>query len=315
MKDKTYVSKEVGYVFTYDAIIEGEATTVQVRADATDINTLVKDTLFKFTYDKDGYGKKVEKLDTDTIAANMNTAGYKAAGYLKLAAPTAKTLYVDGATLYINDNRNNQKYIVLDDECNFFVKVNDSNNKKYNTDGYEEFVDVDAALAALGSNQYTGKLVAVCDKDSGYATTVIIYDTEYVDGIAVGGSTSYVVGTPHLSITGTTVTSTADTNNYAYGIYGNAAIDGSGANTALTNVVVSYKVSTWNGSTGTWNAPITVESAEQATVAANVYVDTGIAAQATLPTPVPANTNCMVTVTVTSAESTVTFDPVLVQAN
>ena len=193
--DKTYVSKEVGYVYTYDAIVNGKATTVQVKKDAVGISTLAENTLFKFTYDKDGYAKKVEILDTNNTP--WTTTQYKKDGYMVAKSNTsgtyaAWTVTLDGATLWLNDNTTNQKYIILDDECNFFVKVKDSSNKKYNTDGYEEFADADAALATLGSKQYTGKLVAVCDKDTGYATTVIFYDTVYNDGI----DTTVTPGTP-----------------------------------------------------------------------------------------------------------------------
>ena len=80
-----------------------------------------------------------------------------------------------------------------------------------------------------------------------------------------------------------------------------------------TKVYVSYEISTWNTSAGTWNAPTVVKSATLASVAKDTYINAP-ANDLSASFIAVAGTNCKVTVTVTCDECTKTFDPVLVVA-
>ena len=68
--------------------------------------------------------------------------------------------------------------MILDDECVFYVdSMNEKNTKET---GYERYDDAENAMAALGkSSLVTGSFVAICDGDTGYATTIIIDDNYY----------------------------------------------------------------------------------------------------------------------------------------
>ena len=170
--DKTYVNKDTGYVYTYNCIIAGEETTVQVKASEAAKIADNGHALYKMTYDANGYAKKVELKGAQAVGL-MNTAKLEEQGYF-VTANKDWTVTADGATLYVKDVNNNASYVILDDECNYFV---------YNAEGeeeYVEFADVAEALNETGNaNKITGTIVVLADTDSGYATTVIIYDAAF----------------------------------------------------------------------------------------------------------------------------------------
>ena len=176
--DKTYVNKDTGYVYTYDCLTKGatEKGTVQVVKDVA--TTLEGNTLYKVFFDANGYGKKVEKIN-NTSTAELNTQ------YLKdntVYGRYNKTMNftVKGGTMYVFDSNNNASYVILDDACTFWVKNKDEANGGNNA--WECFTDVDEALAELGDAGKTldnGTFAVIADKDTGYAVTVIFYDTAY----------------------------------------------------------------------------------------------------------------------------------------
>jgi len=176
--DKTYVNKDTGYVYTYDCLTKGatEKGTVQVVKDVA--TTLEGNTLYKVFFDANGYGKKVEKIDSISTAS-LNTQYLKDntvyGRYNKTLNFTAK-----GGTMYVYDSNNNASYVILDDACGFWVKNTDEKNGGNNS--WEYFNDVDDALAELGDGAETldkGNFAVIADKDTGYAVTVIFYDTAY----------------------------------------------------------------------------------------------------------------------------------------
>ena len=176
--DKTYVNKDTGYVYTYDCLTKGatEKGTVQVVKDVA--TTLEGNTLYKVFFDANGYGKKVEEIN-NTSTAELNTQ------YLKdntVYGRYNKTMNftVKGGTMYVFDSNNNASYVILDDACTFWVKNKDEANGGNNA--WECFTDVDEALAELGDAGKTldnGTFAVIADKDTGYAVTVIFYDTAY----------------------------------------------------------------------------------------------------------------------------------------
>ena len=176
--DKTYVNKDTGYVYTYDCLTKGatEKGTVQVVKDVA--TTLEGNTLYKVFFDANGYGKKVEEIN-NTSTAELNTQ------YLKdntVYGCYNKTMNftVKGGTMYVFDSNNNASYVILDDACTFWVKNKDEANGGNNA--WECFTDVDEALAELGDAGKTldnGTFAVIADKDTGYAVTVIFYDTAY----------------------------------------------------------------------------------------------------------------------------------------
>ena len=104
-------------------------------------------------------------------------------------------------------------------------------------------------------------------------------------------------------------TQTVNTNTKS--LFVSATENGRG-DTASSNVVVSYEISTWNGSTNSWNDSVTVSSAKQSTVAAGTYIDAGTNAQATYDGVASAGVRCRVVVTVTCDQVTRTLPAVVV---
>ena len=88
------------------------------------------------------------------------------------------------------------------------------------------------------------------------------------------------------------------------GLYGN---DGT-ANVDLTKVVVTFEISTWDSTTGRWNAPETVESTA-ADFAAGQYIDVSAAYNGAA-----VGAKCKVTVSVSSKEVTKTIGTVQIAA-
>ena len=171
-----YYDKETKeYYVTYDAIQGGEQIVLKVLDDeATDKNPGIGD-MYKATFNKDGY---VKDLDSKGDSAHMNTTANKAAGYTLTNGTEASpvTLTLKGATLWVTTKTANDNYVVIDDDCKIFVHT-------YNDDAdeYVEYNTVESAVGALTTEKVDGKSVAyvakvatVCNKNTGYATTLII---------------------------------------------------------------------------------------------------------------------------------------------
>ena len=184
-----------------------------------------------------------------------------------------------------------------------------------NTNFYEVSEDmktITKVSANALSTDSNDKVYFVADDDATASykvvKTVIVQKEKDAGGPAPTGS--YIIsstGTVGVAISGGKINTTGSS------IYGSTTdTAGSAGNAALNNVVVSYEISTWNGSTSSWNAPVIVKSATQATVAAGTYIDAGTNAQAAY--SIPSGVDCKVTVTVTSNEDTTTFASVTVQS-
>ena len=170
---------------------------------------LVEGGLYEASFDADGIITEMdEKLDNWSTA---NTTQNKAQKYVQATSNVGTLgadvqLYLKGATLYIEDDSSNQKYVILDDACQFYIRGTESDGDRYSD--YELITDADNAMAALGNtNEFTGNFVAICDGDTGYATTIIINDAKYeqdgdtpaptgemrLSGVKIGGTN---VGAP-----------------------------------------------------------------------------------------------------------------------
>ena len=170
--ERQYISG-VGYVDTYDAIVDGEETEIQVIAPSKQ-SKLSADNLYQVEYDADGYviegtytpiNKGTDNTD------HMNTTENSDRGYAWVNDPT---LTLKGATLYTQSKVNNN-YVILDEDVVFYVENEDGD--------YDRYTNPDSALdaaAIVTKNVQAGdvidvtKLIAICDGDTGYATTVII---------------------------------------------------------------------------------------------------------------------------------------------
>ena len=187
-----YYDKELDKdIYVYEGIVAGEQND-RILSEVAEDNAaspadLTEGVLYVASFDANGIITEMEALaDNWTSADTTNNKAKKyvqatsnddnANGYLD-ANDEAIDLHLKGMTLYITA-ATNKHYVLLDDECVFYVRGTDSNGKRYSD--YEQFADADNAMAALGnSNKFTGSFVAICDPDTGYATTIIINDAKY----------------------------------------------------------------------------------------------------------------------------------------
>ena len=177
-----YDAETKEYYVTYNAIQGGEQIVLKVLDDeATEVNPTIGG-LFKATFNKDGYVKDLDKK-TATADGKMNTSGNKDAGYTLTGAYDSKTaikLTLKGATLWVTAEEDSDNYVVIDDDCKIFVHT-------YNDDA-DEFVEyntLESAIGALTTQKVNGQTVAyvnevatICNKTTGYATTLIIYEVK-----------------------------------------------------------------------------------------------------------------------------------------
>ena len=173
---------DVGYVDTYDAIVDGEITEIQMIAPAGNAK-LDADTLYQVEYDADGYviENGADEI-TDNNAGNMNTNQNADRGYARVTDPT---LTLRGATLWVNQTNVNNNYVILDDEVVFYVENEDGDYDRYTNPesavNAAEPVSINDAVE--GDVSDIVKLVAICDSDTGYATTVVIDLEFYGEGV------------------------------------------------------------------------------------------------------------------------------------
>ncbi|MDO4315209.1 MAG: S-layer homology domain-containing protein, partial [Oscillospiraceae bacterium] len=168
---KYYDSDLDDYYYTYDVVRNGEIVEIKslVNKDTAD-DYLEAHYLYEASFDSDGYVAEMElKEPTKDLGLALQTKTYRDESYMRVEFDTLSELTLKAATLYLNPTSNDE-YVVLDDECNFFVYASDD-------DEYVEYSDADDALDALGTDtKLTGFVTAICGAN-GYATTLIIYDT------------------------------------------------------------------------------------------------------------------------------------------
>ena len=306
ISEKKYDSELDSYLYIYSGVSQGELSDEIISEVATDTagNQLKEGVLYVASYDANGIITKMTAKTDNWMTAN--TVNNKDAKYVQATGGAngladSFALNLKGATLYITAASNNH-YVILDDNCVFYVDgMNEKNTKET---GYERYTDAENALSALGnSDLVTGTFVAICDADTGYATTIIIND-DYYEGYGTPGAPSgYMVNwtSPAVTLTGTTVNLALSSNMWI-------SDDVSSTNyVAANNVVVSYKIASWNTSTGTWNDPVVVESAEKDLASSASIQVAGMGASY-----VAGPGRYQVTVTVTSDKVTQTMDPVIV---
>ena len=190
ISEKRYDKTEDEYTYIYEGIIAGELNDEIISKVAKDTagNFLEEGILYTASYDADGKITKMvaktdnwadantkENRDTKYVQATSSTSMTDKAGTTQTLAADVK-LYLKGETLYITEDTNNH-YVILDDECVFYISQEDEEGE---TDGYELFTSAKNALAALGNTDtFTGNFVAICDGNTGFATTIIIRDEKF----------------------------------------------------------------------------------------------------------------------------------------
>ena len=232
------------YYVTYDAIQGGEQIVLKVLDDeATTVNPMIGD-MYKATFNKDGYVKDLEAKDeTDP----MNSSANKAAGYTLTAGTEASPVKVTlkGATLWVTNDAANDSYVVIDDDCKIFVHT-------YNDDAdeYVEYNTVESAIGALTTEKvddkfvaYVAKVATVCDKNTGYATTLIINELK-VTGTPVTPVLSNAIVVKDVNLYDGTFTYTVEsgklvtpTTNDIYAVLANAG---------CTNITYDSNGSKWS---------------------------------------------------------------------
>ena len=193
--DRSYDAEvgDDGYYWSYDAIVDKQL--VETDSGKGGFNTLVeKDTespakwlmggsLYKASYDADGYAKKMELMKDNWTTADTNKN--KDAGYVQITSNTGSVgdtfaVTLRAQTLYLNTATFSSQYVLTADDCVFFVQNTDT----VNGSEYVQYSDIDAALAATGAVDgetyyITGRLVAICDETTGFANTIIIRDSKF----------------------------------------------------------------------------------------------------------------------------------------
>ena len=304
---KYYDSTIKEYVYKYDAIINGEPTEIKsLTPFETDGTTdLVKDTLYKASYDADGFVTDMVKHESDAMD---KTTAYKNNGYSvdTISATGGATLTLAGATLYMTA-ANNTHYAILDENCRFYVNGKDDTDGKYN-----EYANASAMLAALGTDHKIdkgGKIVVIADTTTGFATSIIVLDPVYTD------TGSNPTSNYEFWRSGAQVTSLSGVQilNGTISFTDNLQLVntvGSPAKAAANRVKVTYEVATWDTVKNEWNTSKTVETATTATLSAGTSVSTVSGASL----PMADGVSCKVTVTVSCNETTYTFPTVVVSA-
>ena len=158
------------YIWTYEALSKDGPITLKslvAKDNSSPAAWLAAEKLYKATSNADGYVTKMTKMDP---SATLKTATYKDDGYvLTSISGTAQELFATESTFYF-DKTDNQKYILLDEDCRFFVYTKDE-------DEYVEYSNAKSALSALGYDTYFTGTVAAFVNDAGIATTLILKDT------------------------------------------------------------------------------------------------------------------------------------------
>ena len=239
-----YDAETKEYYVTYNAIQGGEQIVLKVLDDeATKMNPGIGG-LFKATFNKDGY---VKDLASKGDSANMNTTANKAAGYTLTSGTEASpvTLTLKGATLWVTTKKAADNYVVIDDDCKIFVHT-------YNDDAdeYVEYNTLESAIGALTTEKvddkfvaYVAKVATICNKNTGYATTLIINELK-VTGTPVTPVLSNAIEVKDVNLYDGTFTYTVEsgklvtpTTNDIYAVLANAG---------CTNITYDSNGSKWS---------------------------------------------------------------------
>ena len=239
-----YDAETKEYYVTYNAIQGGEQIVLKVLDDeATKVNPTIGG-LFKATFNKDGY---VKDLASKGDSANMNTTANKAAGYTLTSGTEASpvTLTLKGATLWVTTKKAADNYVVIDDDCKIFVHT-------YNDDAdeYVEYNTLESAIGALTTEKvddkfvaYVAKVATICNKNTGYATTLIINELK-VTGTPVTPVLSNAIEVKDVNLYDGTFTYTVEsgklvtpTTNDIYAVLANAG---------CTNITYDSNSSKWS---------------------------------------------------------------------
>lgn len=261
----SYDSK-LGTYYEYDAIINGEFTTIKTadRFKTSGLYNIV-------SYDKNGVATNLDKdsnvkSGTGTERVKNDVVGLG-----------------DGAAM---------KYYAYSKDCQVFHLDEDG--------------DIDETVYTVSNIATDNNDKVWYVMDSGDVIAIVYQDQP--DGAATPSS-AYIVANGSFGVIINSTTQTVNTNTNS--LFVSATENGRG-DTASSNVVVSYEISTWNGSTNSWNDSVTVSSAKQSTVAAGTYIDAGTNAQATYDGVASAGVRCRVVVTVTCDQVTRTLPAVVV---
>ena len=261
----SYDSK-LGTYYEYDAIINGEFTTIKTadRFKTSGLYNIV-------SYDKNGVATNLDKdsnvkSGTGTERVKNDVVGLG-----------------DGAAM---------KYYAYSKDCQVFHLDEDG--------------DIDETMYTVSNIATDNNDKVWYVMDSGDVIAIVYQDQP--DGAATPSS-AYIVANGSFGVIINSTTQTVNTNTDS--LFVSATENGPG-DTASSNVVVSYEISTWNGSTNSWNDSVTVSSAKQSTVAAGTYIDAGTNAQATYDGVASSGVRCRVVVTVTCDQVTRTLPAVVV---
>ena len=161
------------YYWTYTGITkDGEITFRSYTSEDQNGDQLAAGNLYKMDFNEDG---EVTRNGAEIVyalaSADLNTEGYRDAGYGLTWINSVQTLYANGLTFQY-DIANNNNFVHLDPDCTFFV-----NDSRVNDNEYVEYGTVSAALNALGADhRFTGTVAALINSN-GFAQVLILNDT------------------------------------------------------------------------------------------------------------------------------------------
>ena len=158
---------------TSDLAVEGDGkSAARLESKNVIFVGLAAGNLYKMDFNEDG---EVTRNGAEIVyalaSADLNTEGYRDAGYGLTWINSVQTLYANGLTFQY-DIANNNNFVHLDPDCTFFV-----NDSRVNDNEYVEYGTVSAALNALGADhRFTGTVAALINSN-GFAQVLILNDT------------------------------------------------------------------------------------------------------------------------------------------
>lgn len=172
-KDEYVTTNQHASYYVCEAIIDDGVTTVREKVTNAGSPGAAPHKLYSYIADEAGYIESIAPVSL-TELSDIRSACLEV-GYAALSTGgSAWKMTVEGSSLNLRDALGNTASITLDTACNFFV---------YNSEGnasYMEFTAAALAVEELGkSGHFTGGLAVLSDKNTGYATSVMIYDTVF----------------------------------------------------------------------------------------------------------------------------------------
>jgi hypothetical protein len=241
----------VGYVDTYNAIVNGEVTKITVDCTSTGTNDtkLNPNTLYIMRKGEEHYvwygNTAVHTLDTNS----NGKAGYAVALSLNT---TTKTVTLKENTLWITNNNQNEGYILTNGKTVYFVNQNGGTS-------WTKFTSAGAALAAgnVDGKTYIQNVYADCEGSTGVATTVVFQVAAIGTGTGVvaAGTAATAKGTANA---GTYKASAANIYDVRVGKNGSmtARIDYTAPLYVAKNANVTFDVEVYD-SNGKWIQTLT----------------------------------------------------------